>query len=274
MKVIFSRKGFDSSAGGCPSPIIDGRPLSLPIPTRQPSPTTFGQLPNGVGEIVTDLSGGKYGFATFCHLDPDIDRKARPRLPHWRGAFGQVGAAQGHLAKQCIGPGDLFLFWGLFRPAAHTDRWRLTGGKEHRIFGWLQVDDVLSVGSEPGPTLNEYPWLEDHPHLHPGWSASNTVYIARNRLRLGGEDLDIPGWGLMKTGMRLTALGSTQPSLWTVPDWLDPHVGGTGMTYHPADRWLGRGELRSAARGQEFVADVGERNDAIHWIRQLLGESQ
>ena len=24
MKVIFSRKGFDGSAGGCPSPIIDG----------------------------------------------------------------------------------------------------------------------------------------------------------------------------------------------------------------------------------------------------------
>ncbi|MEL6529675.1 MAG: hypothetical protein AAFQ27_06905, partial [Pseudomonadota bacterium] len=28
MKVILSRKGFDSSAGGGPSPIVDGRPIS------------------------------------------------------------------------------------------------------------------------------------------------------------------------------------------------------------------------------------------------------
>ena len=34
MKVILSRKGFDSSNGGCPSPILpDGTLLSLPIPT-------------------------------------------------------------------------------------------------------------------------------------------------------------------------------------------------------------------------------------------------
>ncbi len=34
MKVILSRKGFDSSAGGYPSPhfVQDGRLLSLPIP--------------------------------------------------------------------------------------------------------------------------------------------------------------------------------------------------------------------------------------------------
>ena len=34
MKVILSRKGFDSSNGGCPSPILsDGTLLSLPIPS-------------------------------------------------------------------------------------------------------------------------------------------------------------------------------------------------------------------------------------------------
>ena len=35
MKVILSRKGFDSSNGGCPSPILpDGTLLSLPIPSQ------------------------------------------------------------------------------------------------------------------------------------------------------------------------------------------------------------------------------------------------
>ena len=34
MKIILSRKGFDSSNGGCPSPIMpDGTLLSMPIPT-------------------------------------------------------------------------------------------------------------------------------------------------------------------------------------------------------------------------------------------------
>jgi glycosyltransferase involved in cell wall biosynthesis len=35
MKVVFGRKGFDSSAGGAPSPIIDGKLISLPIPMRR-----------------------------------------------------------------------------------------------------------------------------------------------------------------------------------------------------------------------------------------------
>ena len=36
MKLVLSRKGFDSSAGGIPSPILpDGRLISLPIPSRE-----------------------------------------------------------------------------------------------------------------------------------------------------------------------------------------------------------------------------------------------
>ena len=35
MKIILSRKGFDSSNGGIPSPILpDGTLLSLPIPAK------------------------------------------------------------------------------------------------------------------------------------------------------------------------------------------------------------------------------------------------
>lgn len=44
------------------------------------------------------------------------------------------------------------------------------------------------------------------------------------------------------------------------------------MSYHPASRWLGHGRLRAAARGQEFVADVTGRADALVWLRRLLEE--
>jgi hypothetical protein len=44
MKLILSRKGFDSSTGGIPSPIFpDGRMVSLPIPDKS-STLTFGEF--------------------------------------------------------------------------------------------------------------------------------------------------------------------------------------------------------------------------------------
>ena len=73
MKLILSRKGFGSAAGGCPSPLIDGHPLSLPIPTCQPSPTRYGDIANGLAQIVTDLTKGRLTADHCCHLDPDLD---------------------------------------------------------------------------------------------------------------------------------------------------------------------------------------------------------
>lgn len=114
MKVIFSRKGFDSGTGGCPSPIIDGAPISLPIPTRMPTATAFGELPGPYADLVTDLTNGRVTAENRCHLDPDISRDVLPRMPGWKGSLGQEGAAQGHLVNQGIAPGDLFIFWGFF----------------------------------------------------------------------------------------------------------------------------------------------------------------
>nr|WP_275450862.1 hypothetical protein [Pseudomonas syringae] len=38
MRIILSRKGFDSAAGGCQGPILpDGRLFSLPIPDKASS---------------------------------------------------------------------------------------------------------------------------------------------------------------------------------------------------------------------------------------------
>jgi hypothetical protein len=62
------------------------------------------------------------------------------------------------------------------------------------------------------------------------------------------------------------------PSIWVAPRWLDVKGGGVGMTYHPEGRWLSGGRLQSAARGQEFVADVSTRSDAIKWLSQMIFE--
>jgi hypothetical protein len=93
VKLIFSRKGFDSSAGGVPSPLVDCRPISLPIPTRMPTSTRFGNLSNEVAQLVFDLTRGRIAADRPCHLDPDLDASSLVRQPGWRGAFGQVSAA-------------------------------------------------------------------------------------------------------------------------------------------------------------------------------------
>ena len=273
MKIVFSRKGFDSAAGGVPSPVIDGVPVSLPIPTRMPTPTCFGDLAARITHLVTDLTKGRIAPDAPCHLDPDLDRDSMTRLPGWRGALGQVGAAQSHLANQGVGTGDVFLFWGLFRAVRRSGgHWKYIGTPEHRIYGWLQIEEILTVGEEPEMTLDRHPWLAAHPHVARGWQSNNTVYLARRYLDLPGVRADVPGFGLKRQGLRLTSSASNLPSTWSVPSWLNPRCGGVGMTYHPPQRWISNSELRSAARGQEFIADIGTRADAIDWLVRTLDD--
>jgi hypothetical protein len=149
VKIIFSRKGFDGTAGGCPSPIVDGQPLSMPIPSKMPTPTRFGDLNGAYGSLVCDLTWGRLTAEDWCHLDPDINPDSLPRQTGWRGALGQVSAAQGHFANQRVQPGDLFIFWGLFRSVEHDGRWRFVGNPEHRVWGWLQIAEIIELVVSP-----------------------------------------------------------------------------------------------------------------------------
>lgn len=125
MKIILSRKGFDSSSGGCPNPIMpDGALLSLPIPDD----TVL--TPPVPAEIVKydDLRYGDYTYTDIlkgikpnqvfgnCHLDPDIREGIRIKpINGWKPAFGQTGSPLGVLRNAGVTAGDLFLFFGVFR---------------------------------------------------------------------------------------------------------------------------------------------------------------
>ena len=73
MKVILSRKGFDSANGGIASPILEnGTMLSFPIPL--PETNTFSELEyKGISyaQILHDLNYREDKFGTHCHIDPD-----------------------------------------------------------------------------------------------------------------------------------------------------------------------------------------------------------
>jgi Nucleotide modification associated domain 3 len=182
MKIIFSRKGVDSAAGQCASAIVDGRPVSLPIPTSMPTVTRYGDLSEPIPAMAYDLSRGRLAYDQACHLDPDIGRHALrgTRPTGWRGALGQVSAALAHLRNMRVGPDDLFLFWGLFRSCERRSTgWNYVGPRRHVIFGWLQIDEVLDLGADGSKVLKRYPWLAQHPHARAGWTANNVIFIGR-----------------------------------------------------------------------------------------------
>jgi hypothetical protein len=172
--------------------------------------------------------------------------------------------------------GDLFLFFGLFRHAEHGASWTFIGPPEHRLFGWLQVEEILKLGTDGWQSaLKARPWLCDHPHVRAGWIdkkyKNNTLYVATEWLSLNRHQFKLPGWGVFQMGRRLTVPNSV-PSIWTVPDWLNPECGGVGMTYHLVNsgRWNRNGTVRCVGRGQEFVSSIDGRDDALIWLRHLF----
>ena len=128
------------------------------------------------------ITNGRLNGRNQVHLDPDLNfdayrhRKNRAAWQQWRGMLGQTGIAQGHLDKQAIGTGDVFLFFGLYRRVEETDKsWRFVRGtlELHVLWGWLQVDQkyrVADIGSD------DLRWARHHPHLFGGYRGDrNTV---------------------------------------------------------------------------------------------------
>ena len=281
-RLVLSRKGFDSGFGGIASPILpDGRLLPLPIPASQDA-FRLGEINAAgvaLGPLLRDLSGGRHSRRTRVHMDPDLDRRPDLRLPGWRPALGQNGAAQSHLARQGVGPGAVFLFFGWFRQVErHARRWRYAPGAPdlHLLYGWLEVAEVLPVVREREECLRRHPWIADHPHVaNPVHyrGASNVLYIARRRSGLAAAG---PGGGVFarySDSLRLTAPGASR-SVWALPDWFHPATGLAPLSYHanPA-RWSaesGRCLLRSVPKGQEFVLDPGGRPEPQAWVRALV----
>ena len=166
MRVILSRKGFDSQYGGMPSPILpDGTLLSLPIPSKTDMETKYRDLYYGNSsyyDIIHTLSpNNKIKEEYNCHLDPDIRGAIKDRPTRWKPTFGQEKTALRHLQKQGVGIGDLFLFFGWFRQTEYIAgqlRYKKDAPDWHVIYGYLQIGEIIDT-----PT-NIPAWLNGHPH--------------------------------------------------------------------------------------------------------------
>jgi hypothetical protein len=284
MRVIISRKGFDSSYGGVASPILDDDTLlSLPIPL--PSRITYDELSTGgiqLGRVVADLTDGSITGNCHAHLDPDLDAEMyHTRLPGWRPIFGQVDAAQAHLDARGVTEGDVFLFFGWFRKT-NVVRGQYHFVRDapdlHVIYGWLQVGEIVRVKQKLSPA---HQWAREyHPHFDGHHGANNTVYIASDRLEIGGVACGLDGGGVFKRfheGLRLTAPEAKRRSRWLLPKWFYPRGKQLPLSYHAnMRRWESHDDytiLNSVARGQEFVLDTDHHPEAIGWIRDIVAHA-
>jgi len=279
MKIVLSRKGFDSAAGGCPSPIFaDDSLYSLPIPDPR-SPYTYQQIKHAnlnVADLVEQLTKGRITRNHGVHLDPDLDSLNLPRQVGWRPLFGQANSAQAHLTNQGLSVGDVFLFFGLFRRTTATNglhSWGRQSTPQHLIWGWLQVAAVIDLNEKNALSTT---WWHYHPHCHIN-AKENVLYVGAKFLKIDDLDTGLLGSGLCSRYHKarvLTAPSATSVSQWRLPAWFYPGETKPALTYHKdLSRWRRGGKycyLSAACRGQEFVLDTDQYPQAKSWLMNTI----
>jgi hypothetical protein len=276
VKVILSRKGFDSGYGGYPSPILpNNKMVSLPIPLEdslrytdlKTSDLTYYDLMSDLNSKIK-FKGGWHNLnrETRCHLDPDIHKNAIERDPGWKPCFGQIDSAQSHLENQEVSKDDLFLFFGWFKKTIdHNGKLEFDPGEKgmHTIFGYFQIGDVENVDLK----FDVPNWMAYHPHTSKNRrnNKTNTIYVARDNLSWNGS---LPGAGrfIFNYNLMLTKQGLSR-SKWNLPDCFRE----AEISYHDENSWKD-GYFQSAAKGQEFVVKDNEKVE--QWAKSLIEGSK
>ena len=125
MKIILSRKGFDSANGGIVSPIMeDGTLISFPIPSDDE--VSFEDLiycGQSYVKILQDLNYKEHPKYRNCHVDPDLTMDRRKnKIDGWRPIFGQVNSSAVYLLDNVkVEVGDLFLLFGNYHKVKCVD---------------------------------------------------------------------------------------------------------------------------------------------------------
>lgn len=284
MKIVLSRKGFDSTAGGVPSPIFpDGSMCSIPIQAAG-ARTRFRDIRKGegsdLGKVVHSVTRGRISGDELCHFDPDLSRNSlASRHRSWQPSLGQVKQAEGYLRNKDVDLGDVFLFFGWFRRVTQDEHggWRFVPGSPdlHVVFGWLRICAMIEVPDDPSlhPALvAEHPWLANHPHLH----FPEGFVRGGNRIYVGTED-DAGEFHRFDDRRVLTAPDSRTRNTWRLPAWMDAPIEAARGKKSKSPILHRQGEeLRFSKRGQwqEFVIDCANRPEASAWIDQVVAAPQ
>lgn len=264
MKIILSRKGFDSENGNQPNPILpDGTLLSLPIPDKDGN-NTFSSLNwNGMSyyDIIHSLRPRtKIKEDKMCHLDPDLRKDVKDRLPGWKPAFGQSGAALSHLRNMGVGKGDLFLYFGWFRETEMNQGKLIYKRKAkdlHVIYAYMQIGETI----DPKSDVPE--WLKEHPHIGDKKDRNeeiNEIFLPTDKLSFMPN---VNGCGLLNYRKdRVLTKDGMSKGKWDLPEFFKD----VKISYHPHP-WKD-GYFKSADKGQEFVLDATP--EIIDWAKHII----
>jgi hypothetical protein len=263
MKIILSRKGFDSSYGGQPSPILpDGTLLTMPIPSKDEIVKYADLYYNGESyyKIIQDLKqNSKIKENYVCHLDPDLRFDVMERqTDDWKPIFGQGNASKTHLENQKVDIGDIFLFFGWFcQTEIINGKYNYVKGSPaiHLIFGYLQIGEIH---------FDNFPsYAKHHPHCIENGKirTNNCIYVAKDELSF---DKNFSGAGILKfnNNLVLTKSGMSK-SCWDLPDFFK----NLNISYHSQNSFK-EGYFKSADIGQEFV--ISADDNLIEWTKELL----
>lgn len=266
MKVILSRKGFDSTYGGCASPVLpDGTMLSMPIPDDEDTKLRFEDIKYGENtylDIWNKLYPKHKTDKLYCHLDPDIraDVRINP-IDNWVAAFGQTDIAQKHLYNKEVSEGDLFLFFGWFRETDYNFHYSPQSENKQIIYGYLQIGDIVKGDK----IKNNYPW---HPHAKGDYGGDNTLYVAAEKFTVNGKETNLPGYGTFNYSeeLVLTKDGFLRSKWKFEPEWENFFEDNT-ISYHSLKN-IKNEYFQSACRGQEFV--ISENRKVTDWAYNLI----
>ena len=266
MKIVLSRKGFDSASGGCPSFIIGNKLVSLRIADEHTKLKyssveiynyNLGKLFEKSG-IKPKLNGKEI---STCHLDPDIEK----------GLFGQCSAAAQHLMNNNVEVGDLLLFFGWFRDfdIKNYKFSKLDIAGKHCIYAYFKIGRILDL-NKSAEKQEALKLSATHPHIaydSNEYNKTNLLYVAAPILTTNSK---IRGCGRLKYSEQTTLTKPNEnKSIWQLPKcFLN-----TNMTYHTnKNRWSELNnnfcQLKSACRGQEFI--INENKDIEKWAIELI----
>lgn len=286
-RIILSRKGFDTSYGGCASPIFqDGHMVSFPIPERNKDTkvrTTYGDLHPALGRSIPEMISSLHPKDSEwsnkkVHLDPDI----RPELRQSnnkvrRGFFGQANGSQTTLAKGQVHNLEndaLFLFYGYFRKVEGSGsklRYvRFENDNQHVIWGWLQVGSSHTISSRQG--CEQLSGLDHHPHIQDYDRKNNSLYIGREYLSFDETKAGFGVFDRYHPDLRLTSPVGPMSS-WKVPNFLvEAATGGVEKQWNKPQKDPGSFSYRGP--GQEFIFDTSNHEDETkEWLAKLFSHS-
>ena len=267
MRIILSRKGFDSQYGKQASPILpDGTMLSLPIPSDNDYFTYSDIMWKGQNylEIIHSLNPRSViNEHSHCHLDPDLRNESIKRKGSWRPAFGQTSSSLTELRKYGVSVGDIFLFFGWFKETEYRDggiHYEYHARNLHVIYGYMQIGDIV----EQIEAIPE--WLQYHPHADiknygEAWKRrQNAIFLPSKQLSIAPN---LPGCGTFQYDKRyvLTKDGCSR-SRWALPE----SMRGVAISHNP-NGWK-KDYFQSATRGQEFV--IPDHPTVLEWVKYLF----